>query len=173
MEQSILKEYDNDSIVLSRLYPNLETLFNNIVNTFNIINNLCNNRIGCKIFKADSKTLNDPRSDLDRIDKDIRDENTFILILLKIGTLIDDIYYDEIRKSIKVDQTGSINLIKELFDSNNIKYPESAIKDLRKLHGLRNTKHPIHQGEAKAISILEEFGVEYPTFDWAKATEIC
>jgi hypothetical protein len=112
-------------------------------------------------------------NDLDRIDKDIRDENIFIVILLKIGTLIDDIYYDEIRKFIKVDQTRSINLIKELFDSNNINYSESTIKDSRKLHHLMNTKHPIHQSEVKAISIFEEFGIEYPTFDWAKATEIC
>ena len=83
-------------------------------------------------------------NDIDKIDKDIRDENIFIVILLKIGTLIDDIYYDEIRKFIKVDQTRSINLSKELFDSNNINYPESTIKDSRKLHHLMNTKHPIH-----------------------------
>ena len=41
MEQSFLSEYDSDSIMLSRLYPNFQTLCDEIIESFQSINNLC------------------------------------------------------------------------------------------------------------------------------------
>lgn len=174
MEQPIATDIYDTTSEYSNLYPMLEESADEIVDLLHQINTLCKSKIGCSIFKADSKILRDLKLDLIKINRDLRDEGTFVLIILKIGTLIDDVYFDEIKKfTSEVEQPGSINLMEQLFICNNVKTSrKNMFSNLRKLHCLRNMKSPVHQGESGAIAILNEFGIKYPIFDWIEVSKV-
>jgi hypothetical protein len=106
--------------------------------------------------------------------EDITNREIFVMIILKDGLLIDEVYNDGILKIIKKpNQSGSINLLKELFHNKNISYDNSTFENLRILHKIRSTVNPVHSGETDFIKLLNKFDINIPVTDWAKVTEVC
>jgi hypothetical protein len=174
MEQPIATDIYDTTSEYSNLYPKLEESADEIVDLLHQINTLCKSKIGCNIFRADSKILRDLKLDLIKINRDLRDEGIFVLIILKIGTLIDDVYFDEIKKyTPETEKPGSINLMEQLFISYKVDTnTKDMFSNLRKLHCLRSMKSPVHQGESGAVAILNEFGIKYPIFDWIEVSKV-
>jgi hypothetical protein len=144
----------------------LDDLITEIINSLFGLNELFQNQHGCKLFKASSKTLNDLRQKGD-------DENWFVLQLSRLATLIDDIYFGDIKKQVTNVPSGSINMLETLFSAKRIGYDKDAFDGLRKIHSLRSVKFPIHGGESKAIDIFKGLGISYPVRDWSSACNVC
>lgn len=127
-----------------------------LINEIENLNVFSKSVLKCKIFQNNAKLLNDLRG----ITKTPQE---FTHRVTTIGSIINDVSYDEIKKIIgPKDVDGSINLIQTLLDEKGVNYNKDAILKLRKLYKLRSTKQPIHNGEHEAIKILDELGIEYP-----------
>jgi len=88
--------------------------------------------------------------------------------------MIDNVYHDALKEErIKEPSSGSINLIEGFLRAKNVNYDNSALDKLRKLHKLRSTIPPIHNGEQEAIVNLKAFGITYPIHDWEEAGRKC
>jgi hypothetical protein len=86
---------------------------------------------------------------------------------------INTIKTADILKYIKEEpKEGSINLIQQFLDSNDLPYDTTTLATLRLVYKLRSTKTPIHSGESEFIKNAQKLGIEYPITDWAKASEI-
>jgi hypothetical protein len=143
-----------------------DNLITNIINSLFNLNQLGLNKFGFPIFKSNSKLLNDLR-------QDGNDQNWLALQLTRIATLIDEIYYDEIKKQVTNPPKGSINLLEALFRLRQNSFDKTAFQGLRTLHKLRSTITPIHGGEHEAIQILENMGILYPVSNWSEAGKKC
>lgn len=139
---------------------------NQLIETIHQFNVFSENIFNCKIFKNDGMTLR-------RLQGITRNESEFVVRLATIGSLLNDINTDEIKKRItKSDVIGSLNLIEALFTERNIDYDKNAIKSLRQLYSLRSKKEPIHSGEHEAVQILRTIGISYPV-NWTEAGQVC
>jgi hypothetical protein len=119
------------------------------------INNLFENKFGCKLFcptlaaqsmlhKATSRQVNFP--DLVAI----------------VGTIIDSICHKEIDALLtSKDITGSINKIKILLDEKSIHYDPNTISALRTLHHIRSTTFPIHKAGPDIIPHLQKLNISF------------
>ena len=108
------------------------------------------------------------------LEKDGEDQHEFITALLCIGSIIDDVDRNEITRYIKNEpEVGSINLIRQLFTSNNMPVHEKSISMLRELQRIRSHIPPVHMGEADTIDSLNALGIRYPIENLRKALTIC
>ena len=100
--------------------------------------------------------------------------NSFVLLLAGIASMIDNVHNDALKEEwIKEPSSGSINLIEEFLRAKNVNYDKSSLDKLRKLHKLRLTIPPVHNGEQEAIVNLKAFGITYPIRDWEEAGRKC
>lgn len=175
--QQIFKNYLNYSSIFTQdhikvrsreIYiENLSDIVTDLIDTIFNLNELSKSKFGFKIFKDDSKLLNDLR-------KKGNDEEWFTLLIARIAAIIDNVYYDDIRQVLtRTPKPGSINLIEEFLISKNITYDKASLDRLRILHRLRSTKRPIHNGEQTSIQILNDLGISYPVADWQYAGKVC
>jgi hypothetical protein len=142
-------------------------LVTNLIDSLHTLNELCHNKFGCRIFKNQSKTLNDLRKSVD-------DESSFVMLLARMASIIDSVYEDDMKKQLRKSMLpDSINLIEVFLDSKNINYDKSSVVTLRELHRLRSKMHPIHNAEQEAILLLSKFGISYPIRRWAEEGRIC
>ncbi len=156
---SIVIEQEDESDKINDMVDKLIDL----IEEFNV---LSREKLGCTVFKSSAKLLKD-------LKHQVENEPEFVFRIALIATLIDEVYHDEILKQImKKPESGSINLIEELFVEKKVQKYESAVTKLRRLHRLRSTKQPIHDKEHEAVAILKELGVSYP-INWKEAGNVC
>jgi hypothetical protein len=131
------------------------------------LNTMTQHKFGCRIFRSEAKSLKDLKNP-------ITNREGFVMRILGIATIIDEVFVDDIKKHItRKPQPGSINLIQALFEEKNVNYDIEALRNLRDLHFLRSNTPPIHSGEYKSIPILQRLGINYPIDNWASAGEKC
>jgi hypothetical protein len=136
--------------------PLINSKVDELIAAIDQLNTISRNKLGCKIFLGNSKTLLDLR-------KQPTEEGDFVLAIARIANIIEEAYLDEIKGKLTTKpKPGSINYIEDLLKSRNLNYDNNALKILRKLYKLRSTKAPIHSGEHEAVDILNEFGIDYP-----------
>jgi hypothetical protein len=140
----------------------IEIIVSDIIQSLYNLNIVFKNKFGFKIIKDNSMIL-------DSLRKTGNDRDWFTSLLAKLATLIDDIYYDEIKGQLRgTKETKSIKLLKEFFDKENVNC-DSALGQLSSIHALRSNMLPTHKGEEKAVPLLEKIGVSYPISDWLSA----
>jgi DNA-binding MarR family transcriptional regulator len=141
-------------------------MLDSLIDLIEEINNISRIKLGCKLFNPSPKII----KDLKNIGNS---EDTFVVTILRIASIIDQVYYHEIQQQLRQKPPqGSINLLSTLLREKNVNYNQKDFQTLRKLQSLRSTKQPVHSGEHEAISILKTLGIEYP-FNWEKAGKIC
>jgi hypothetical protein len=70
--------------------PPTSRLVSDLIDAIHLLNVLSESKLGCKIFKANSKLLNDLR-------KKVSSRDNFVQRILGIGTIIDEVYHADLR----------------------------------------------------------------------------
>lgn len=151
----------------------LVNLINDIIEAMHHLNVILNHKIGCDIFYSNAMTYKDLTLSVSKLEEDEQNQHEFIIALLCIGAIIDDVKYDEINKRVKgTPEKGSINLICQLLTCNHLPINEKSITVLRNLRRIRSRMPPTHMGEADTIDSLHTLGIDYPIKDFRKAIGI-
>jgi hypothetical protein len=137
-----------------------------LIDIMDQLNVLAEYSLGSKIFRNNAKLFQNLRGNT-------RTEQDFIFRLATIGTLLNDVYHDDLRNQLGKKVDGPINTLEALLEGKGISYNKTSTGNLRKLAKLRSTKQPIHSGEHEAITILQEFGIPYPITSYIDAGEKC
>ncbi|MFZ0513227.1 MAG: hypothetical protein WAM14_16575 [Candidatus Nitrosopolaris sp.] len=95
-------------------------LVGNLITAIHDLNVLSKNKLGCRIFQADVKII-------DNLRKNVRNEKDFIFILLSIATFLDSVYTDEILQAGKIPKEPSLKPIESLFQVKRVKYSKKRI----------------------------------------------
>jgi hypothetical protein len=151
----------------------IESLKNNLRN----VNTICSGRFGFKLFKKDQKHI-------DILTDECKTKKDFVILAAAIASLIDEIFYDEIKKIMlpKLTQTekkkfkeGSINIIELILLKNKIFFSTHLITNLRDIKKIRNNLPPIHSGNTVVIGILHNWGIKCSSINklnWKEIGEI-
>jgi hypothetical protein len=164
--QPASKAIKNIAEISSQVHGNEADLVDEIIDALHSLNTVSRYKFGFKIFGTEAKLLND-------LKKPIISREGFVIRILGIATIIDNVCVADIEKYITTKpEHGSINLVEALFQEKKIIYDSKAFQTLRNLHALRNTLSPIHNAEHKSIRILKDLGIDYPP-PWAQAGKEC
>jgi hypothetical protein len=134
---------------------NLNELIDSIFLNMDDINNLFENKFGCKLFCPSLAAQS-------ILHKTASGQVNFPDLVATVGTIIDSICHKEIEALLtSKDITGSINKIKTLLEEKNIHYDPNTISTLRTLHHIRSTTFPIHKAGAEIIPHLQKLNISF------------
>jgi len=171
-----IKTVEDDIFDYSLIQPKLNSdeyfnlSFKKFANSLHEFNVMAETVFGVKIFKASSKYLSDLIDNCINLDINNKDEKSFIQIILILSSVVDEIYYDRVKKLIP-GETKSLKIIGGLFDAKKIKIT-NEIDNLRLIRELRNNYPPIHNNMPKAAELLSKLSILYPIIDYNDAGKV-
>ena len=132
-----------------------------LVEIRNQVNSLFLARFNFKLFYEEVE------KSIDQISRNCYDSKGLVTNLASLGTIIDKINVDSLKRKLKSKpKEGSINTLEIFLQENYPHYDPIIIKNLRNIMTIRN-QWPIHDNTSKGIKLVEEIYGTYPVDDFS------
>ncbi|MFQ5787101.1 MAG: hypothetical protein ACE5H1_03895 [Thermodesulfobacteriota bacterium] len=153
------KDEEKESLSLLLIERKLDKLVTNLVERKREINIICKRKYKTRFFRDNEKAIMS-------IKRPCSNEEEFDHRVQGLSSIIDEIETEKIKKQIKSEDNGSINIMKSLLRSNDEKNYGDILNNLRMLRVLRNKKFPTHSDNGKFIEATANFGQDKFPPDW-------